>query len=155
MKPPLTVLECPWKASIPSREWAEPGVSSLQFQVPHPLGLKNASLTERPLSSYPTVITRGVTSYWRFDNFPGAIPLTGKFYSCSSLSGQYLRLGVFITFLFITLLLPSYAEGRDWSPVRQSRHDSNIMALWRTIAVHKRIVNKIGNSPYGMRLRKG
>lgn len=126
-----------------------------QFQVSHTVGLKNASLMERPLSSYPTVTTLVVTSFWHFDNVTGAGPLPGKFYSCDSLSAQYLWLGVFITFLLITLVLLSSAEGRDWSPVLQTTHDSNIMTLWKTTVVHKRIVNKTGNLPHSMRLRKG
>lgn len=122
----------------------------LQFQVPHTVGLKNASLMERP---YPHALV--VTSFRRFDNATGAVPLLGKFYSCGSLSAQYLWLGVFITFLLITLVLLSSAEGRDWSPVPQTTHDSNIMALWKTTVVHKRTVNKTGNLPHRTRLRKG
>lgn len=126
----------------------------LQFQVPHTLGLKNASLMERPLSTYPTVATLVVTSYWHFDNVTEAVPLTGKFSSCNSLSAQYLWHGVFITFLLITLLLLRFAEGRDWSPIPQTMHDSDSMAFWKTTVVHKRIVNKTGNSAHRTRLKK-
>lgn len=153
MKPHLTVLECPWKASISSSEWAEPGVNSLSVSGVTYSGTQECQPHGTTPSSYPRVTRLVVTSFWHFDNVTGALP--GKFYSCDSLSAQYLWLGVFITFLLITLVLLSSAEGRDWSPVLQTTHDSNIMTLWKTTVVHKRIVNKTGNLPHSMRLRKG
>lgn len=155
MKPHLTVLECPWKASISSSEWAEPGVNSLSVS-----GVTYSGTQEcQPHGTTPILLPY---SYYTGGNFILALWQRNR---SGTLAREILLLWFIVCTVFmargfhhillITLVLLSSAEGRDWSPELQTTHDSNIMTLWKTTVVHKRTVNKTGNLPHSMRLRKG